>query len=225
MKDAIANSPKKGDNKDSGCFYIHGQDGFSNIKTLVVFTTPKNDSVELKRSQNNSLLSVLKDGGYKYVPANGLFNNKPEDSYMVFNMSLKTAKILCRRFEQTSFIWSQFGDDGSVYSQYRKKQNVDSSCHIRTNDYRLKDECDTWIDPSDAEDGFTVVGKEFKYSVPLGVFENINKKFDENIKRICEHESNRGSTISSNEILDFAINRVGLSPFLYRKAITRNRWN
>ena len=221
MKDAVANSPKKGDNKDSGRFYRCGQGGFNNIKTLVVFTAES----PYPCSQNNSLLSVLKDGGYKYVPAKGQFNGKTEHPYVVFNMSLKTAKILCRRFEQTSFIWSQFGDDGNVYSQYWEKQKVDSSCHIRTNDYILKDERDTWIASSDAEDDFTVVGKDFKYSVPLGVFENINKKFDENIKRICEHESNRGSTISSNKILDFAINRVGLSPLLYRKATTRNCWN
>lgn len=217
-------SQKKRDNKDVERFFRSGKGGFNNIKSLVVFTAENPNTVELKRSQNKklnkSLLSILNDAGYKFVPAIGQFYGNPEHPYVVFNMSLETAKRLCGRYEQKSFVWSEIGRDGTVFSQYWEKQNETSPYNRQSNDYVCKDECDTWIDQSEAEDGFTIVGKKFKYSVPFSIFENINKKFGENLQRITEQRFNDKE--SSDDILDFAMNGVGLSPFLYRKAIIRD---
>lgn len=95
---------------------------FDFIKTLVVFTAENHNSTELKRSQNKkqneSLLIALKDAGYEYVPVIGRFHGNPEHHYAVFNMSLEAAKMLCGRFEQTSFVWCQLDGDGGILSQY-----------------------------------------------------------------------------------------------------------
>lgn len=197
------------------------EDVFDFIKTLVVFTAENHNSTELKRSQNKkqnkSLLIALKDAGYEYVPVIGRFHGSSEHHYAVFNMSLKAAKMLCGRFEQTSFIWCQLDGDGGILSQYWEKQNVTSPYNARKNGYILKDEIDESKDQSKAEDGFTLVGRHFKCMIPFSILESVNAKFGENIKQICEQD-----TMSGDKILDFAINGVGLSPSLYRKAIIRD---
>ena len=194
---------------------------FDFIKTLVVFTAENHNSTELKRSQNKkqnkSLLIALKDAGYEYVPVIGRFHGSSEHHYAVFNMSLKAAKMLCGRFEQTSFIWCQLDGDGGILSQYWEKQDVTSPDNVHKNDYILKDEIDEWKDQSKAENSYMLIGRNFSIQLPYGILESINNKFGENIKQICEHD-----TMSGDKILDFAINGVGLSPSLYRKAIIRD---
>ena len=194
---------------------------FDFIKTLVVFTAENHNSTELKRSQNKkqneSLLIALKDAGYKFAPVIGRFHGNPEHHYAVFNMSLKAAKMLCGRFEQTSFIWCQLDGDGGILSQYWEKQNVTSPYNARKNGYILKGEIDECKDQSKAVDSFMLIGKNCSIQLPYGILESINNKFGENIKQICEHD-----TMSGDKILDFAINGVGLSPSLYRKAIIRD---
>lgn len=194
---------------------------FDFIKTLVVFTAENHNSTELKRSQNKkqneSLLIALKDAGYEYVPVIGRFHGSSEHHYAVFNMSLKAAKMLCGRFEQTSFIWCQLDGDGGILSQYWEKQDVTSPYNVHKNDYILKDEIDEWKDQSKAENSYMLIGRNFSIQLPYGILESINNKFGENIKQICEHD-----TMSGDKILDFAINGVGLSPSLYRKAIIRD---
>ena len=194
---------------------------FDFIKTLVVFTAENHNSTELKRSQNKkqnkSLLLALKDAGYEYVPVIGRFHGSSEHHYAVFNMSLKAAKMLCGRFEQTSFIWCQLDGDGGILSQYWEKQDVTSPYNVHKNDYILKDEIDEWKDQSKAENSYMLIGRNFSIQLPYGILESINNKFGENIKQICEHD-----TMSGDKILDFAINGVGLSPSLYRKAIIRD---
>ena len=195
---------------------------FDFIKTLVVFTAENHNSTELKRSQNKkqnkSLLIALKDAGYEYVPVIGRFHGSSEHHYAVFNMSLKAAKMLCGRFEQTSFIWCQLDGDGGILSQYWEKQDVTSPYNVHKNDYILKDEIDEWKDQSKAENSYMLIGRNFSIQLPYGILESINNKFGENIKQICEQD-----TMSGDKILDFAINGVGLSPSLYRKAIIRDR--
>ena len=132
-------------------------------------------------------------------------------------MSLKAAKMLCGRFEQTSFIWCQLDGDGGILSQYWEKQDVTSPYNVHKNDYILKDEIDEWKDQSKAENSYMLIGRNFSIQLPYGILESINNKFGENIKQICEHD-----TMSGDKILDFAINGVGLSPSLYRKAIIRD---
>lgn len=194
---------------------------FDFIKTLVVFMAENHNSTELKHPQNRelnkSLLIALKDAGYEYVPVIGRFHGSSEHHYAIFNMSLKAAKMLCGRFEQTSFIWCKLDGDGGILSQYWEKQNVTSPYNAHKNDYILKDEIDEWKDQSKAEDGFTLVGRHFKCTIPFSILESVDAKFGENIKQICEHD-----TMSGDKILDFAINGVGLSPSLYRKAIIRD---
>ena len=54
------------------------------------------------------------------------------------------------------------------------------------------------------------------------VLENVNRLFTGNIQRIIEAERKRGNVaIVEEKVLDFAIYRVGMPPYLRRKAITK----
>jgi hypothetical protein len=136
---------------------------------------------------------------------------------------LKTAKYFCGKYQQTSFVWSELTDNG-IYSEYWEKNDDNSPYHPQYNDYVIKETCDTWTDKSYADDGFTIIGKKFKYSIPFSIFENVNQTFGENIKHIIESEQKRSNVLlSEDKIIDFAMNGVGHTPFLYRKVITKRQ--
>ena len=71
----------------------------------------------------------------------------------------------------------------------------------------------------DDDDDFAFTEETIKYSIPCSVLKTFNDKIGENIRGIVEQENARGVTIINEEnLLDFAMNRTGLSSFLYRKA-------
>ena len=75
---------------------------------------------------------------------------------------------------------------------------------------------------SDAEDYFTVIGNKFKYSIPLPIINTVNETICDNLGRAVAIQKECGSkTINESELLDFTINCVGQSPYLWRKALTK----
>ena len=228
IEEAVANalneispSQKKRNNKDVERFFKKGSAGFNGIRTIVVLTAENPDSKkqsnQFNKKARNSLLKDIKNNGYAYVPAIGHFGGNSEKPYAVFNMSVDTAKFLCGRYQQTSFVFTQLLDDGSIHSEYWEKKDQDSPYDKKENDYIKKDECNEWIDMASADDNFTIIGNKFKYQIPFSIFESVNNLFTDNIKHIIEVEKERGNqSINENKILDFTINHVGMSPYLWR---------
>jgi hypothetical protein len=222
----IGISHKKRNARDLENAFKKGKRGLNAIKTIVVFTSENPDGQEMSSQFNkkarNSLLSTLKQGGYACVPAVGQFGNNKERPYAVFNMSLGTAKNFNGRYQQKSFIYSQLNDDGSIHSEYWEKEDTEKPYNKHHNDYIMKDQCDEW-DMSDAEDMFTVVGKNFKYSIPFSIFADTYEAISNNASALVEQERRRsnGTTINEDRLIDMTINQVGYSPCLWRKALTR----
>ena len=199
--------------------------GYNGIHTIVVLTAENPDSKQTTNQSNkkarHSLLSEIKNGGYAYIPAVGRLDNT-ECPYAVFNMSVNSAMLLCRKYQQTSFVYSELKDDGSIHSEYYEKLDTTLPFDKETNNYTKKDECDTWDDMSDADDCFTVIGNKFKYSIPLPIFNTVNETICDNLGRAVAIQKERGSkTINENKLLDITINCVGQSPYLWRKALTK----
>ena len=223
----IGISHKKRNARDLENAFKKGKRGLNAIKTIVVFTSENPDGQEMSSQFNkkarNSLLSTLKQGGYACVPAVGQFGNNKERPYAVFNMSLGTAKFLNGKYQQTSFIYTQLNDDGSIHSEYWAKEYENEPYNKHHNDYIMKDQCDEWEDLADAENDFTVVGKNFKYSIPFSIFADTNEAISNNASALVEQERRRsnGTTINEDWLIDRTINGVGFSPYLWRKALTR----
>ena len=187
---------------------------YKGIITIVVLADENPDSI-------NSLLINIKNGGYVYVPVTGKIGNIASP-YAVFNMSADTAKKLCGRYQQTSFVFSKLNEDGMIHSEYYEKQDPTIPQKRQTNEYIKKDECDTWEDMPNADNNFTVNGKEFKYSIPFEKFKTVNETISENLHRIVSIEKERGNnTINEEKALIYTIDGVGQSPYLWRKAMTK----
>ena len=207
-------------------FFRNGEGGYNGIHTIVVLTSENLDSQQTTKQFNKkarcSLLSNIKDGGYAYVLAMGKVGNI-ERPCAVFNMSVDTAKKLCGKYRQTSFVFSVLNENGMIHSDYYEKQDPTFPCDRQTNEYIKKDECDTWKEMSNVDDCFTVIGKKFKYSIPFKMFNTVNETICENLYRIVTIEKQRGNhTITEEKALRYTINGVGLSPYLWRKAITKS---
>ena len=199
--------------------------GISGIRTIVVLDSMDPDDQrtinQLNPKARRSPLSIIKSGGYACVPAMENFGNFSRP-YGIFNMSLDTAKKICRKCQQTSFVFSVINEDGMVHSEYYTKLDHTFPHNKQANDYIKNDECDTWEDTSYADGSFTIIGKEFKYSIPYKTLYAVNDAICENLKRMVSVEKHRGNhSITEESVLEYTINGVGLSPYLWRNAATK----
>ena len=199
--------------------------GINNIRTIVVLDSVNPDDQRTINQHNpkarRSPLSIIKSGGYACVPAMENFGNfyRP---YAIFNMSLDLAKKICGKQQQASFVFSVLNENGMIHSEYYSKQDPTLPYNKQANDYIKNDECDTWEDTSYADGSFTIIGKEFKYSIPYKTLYAVNDAICENLKRMVSVEKHRGNhSITEKSALEYTINGVGLSPYLWRKESTK----
>lgn len=199
--------------------------GINGIRTIVVLDSMDPDGQRTINQHNpkarRSPLSIIKSGGYACVPAMENFGNfyRP---YAIFNMSIDLAKKICGKQQQASFVFSVLNEKGMIHSEYYSKQDPTLPYSKQANDYIKNDECDTWEDTSYADGSFTIIGKEFKYSIPYKTLYAVNDAICENLKRMVSVEKHRGNhSITEESVLEYTINGVGLSPYLWRKAATK----
>ena len=217
-------SQKKRDMKNFEKSFRGGK-SFGGIKTMAIFTS-ENPNSQRDSSSNNkksikNLLSDLKTGGFKYVPAYGKFGFRreggvtkvnSEHSYVVFNISVANCVGLCKRYNQTSFIFCTLNDEGKIHSEYYEKTDDG-------NTYQLIDSEDNWNDKTGENDYYTVVGKNFKFAIPFSVFENVNNNILGCLDYIIEKYKNNSTR---NELLEYSIHGHGQNAYLVRKSI--NNW-
>lgn len=199
--------------------------GISGIRTIVVLDSMDPDNQRTIKQRNPkarwSPLSIIKSGGYACAPAMENFGNFYHP-YAIFNMSVDTAKKICGKQQQASFVFSVLNENGMIHSEYYSKQDPTLPYNKQANDYIKNDECDTWEDMSFADGNFTIIGKEFKYSIPYKTLYAVNEAIYENLKRMVSVEKHRGNhSITEETALEYTINGVGLSPYLWRKEATK----
>ena len=186
------------------------QNDFKYIKSIVIFSAEESDS----------LMNLLKNAGYAFVPVTGEYNGNKANLYAVFNLSLNSALYLCRHCQLTSLVWNRLNSDGSIYSRYWELNDTSAPYHKKENGFTAKQE---WATQYDDDDDFAFTEETIKYSIPCSVLKTFNDKIGENIRGIVEQENARGvTTINEENLLDFAMNRTGLSSHLYRKAIYKD---
>ena len=199
--------------------------GLNGIRTIVVLDSMDPDDQRTINKRNPkaswSPLSIIKSGGYACAPAMENFGNFYHP-YAIFNMSLDLAKKICGKQQQASFVFSVLNENGMIHSEYYSKQDPTLPYNKQANDYIKNDECDTWEDTSYADGSFTIIGKEFKYSIPYKTLYAVNDAICENLKRMVSVEKHRGNhSITEESVLEYTINGVGLSPYLWRNAATK----
>ena len=188
------------------------------IRTITVFTgenpnsTPAGNTYNKKANRN--LGDEIKRSGYHFTRATGKFGGV-ENPMVVFNMPTELAKRLCGRNEQTSFIVTKFGNGDSAESEYWEKENPGQPYDSVRNNYVLRDTCDTYTDRSDADDYYTILSNNFKFSIPFSIFEGIDRRIAENADRLIE----KGLYKSKEELYEWALGRVGYTASMTRRAL------
>ena len=131
--------------QNNGYSFRNGECNLNGIRTIVVLASVDDDDQQTTNKSSNkarrSLLSIIKSRGYACVPAmekNGNFDSP----YAIFNMSLDTAKKMCGKYQQTSFVFSVLNEDGMIHSEYYSKQEPTLPYSKKDNDYIKIDECD-----------------------------------------------------------------------------------
>ena len=199
--------------------------GINSIRTIVVLDSMDPDGQrttnQLNQKASHPPLSIIKSGGYACAPAMENFGDFYHP-YAIFNMSLDLAKKICGKHQQASFVFSVLNEKGMIHSEYYSKQDPTLPYNKQANDYIKNDECDTWEDTSKADGNFKVIGKKFKYGIPYQILNMLNETIKGNLKRMVAVEKHRGNhSITEESALEYTINGVGLSPYLWRKATTK----
>lgn len=102
-----------------------------------------------------------------------------------------------------------------------EKKDPTQPYNKHTNDYIIKDTEDTIEDKSNANDGYTIVGKGFKYSIPFSIFNECETLFNKNLQQIVEQEKKKGVVLTENKVLDYTIHKTGINPYIWRKAVIK----
>lgn len=216
---------KQQNNEDNGHSFRNGECNLNGIRTIVILasvdTVVQQTVNQLNKKARHSLLSIIKSRGYACVPATKQFGNF-DCPYAIFNMSVDMAKKMCGKYQQTSFVYSVLNEDGMIHNEYYTKQDSTLPYGKQANDYIKIDECDTWEDTSNADGNFTVIGNKFKYGIPYKILYAVNEVIFENLKRMVSVEKQRGNhSITEERALEYTINGVGLSTYLWRKEATK----
>ena len=200
--------------------YKRKRKGFNGVRTFGVLTSENPDSMKVSNKENKkrlkSLSNYLKSANYVFVKQEGHFGGNDENSYFVFNIGLDTLKYYAGLFEQTSFIFGKF-DGEEVVSYYYEKEDISKPYSKRLNDYIEKDKTTSFVDASDDSD-YSIIGNKFKYRLPFSIFESVSDSIFNSFNNIDRKED-------INYILEFTINRVGSSPYNYRKKIYKDMLN
>lgn len=225
IDEASINAKKRNvDNVKSALKYGKGG-GYNAIKTFAVFTAENPDSQEAtdkyNRKVNKSLAKALKDNGYVCLPAKGKFGETPlsaniEHPFIVLNISLESCKAFCGYYQQTSFIYHKL-EDGKFIAQYWEKEDTEEPYNKKSNDYVLKDEEENIVDNfnMDSDDmNYTEigsgVGKNYRYSIPFSIFNEVNQHINENLERMVAYRKEKYNDNRDKEQYLEQANRIGI---------------
>ena len=100
--------------------------------------------------------------------------------------------------------------------EYWEKEDTKRPYDGVRNDYVLKDTCDSYTDRTGADDYYTILGNNFKFSIPFSIFESIDRRIAENAERLLR----KGLYESKEQLYEWALERVG-----YKAAMTRRALN
>ena len=158
------------------------------IKTFAIFTAANPDKKQATRAQNKENNKELKkelsvgdkmkkgieDAKYTYYKVKGKYDNV-EPSFIVYNITLEDAKKLSGQFHQQSFIFGK-NDDGQFTFEFWA--NASKSGYS----YKKVDERDSFdILDNDAENYYTQISRDFKFSIP---FETFNVAIEDMVESI-----------------------------------------
>jgi hypothetical protein len=196
------------------------------IKNFTVLTSENPDSNPLTDKENDKLFKelkvALKSGRYVWVEQKGHFGGNSEKSLFILNMPTDSkgyptvSAYYAGKFEQTSFIYAKV-IDGELHSYYYEKQDTNEKYDKVKNPYVLRDETVGIDNKSSADDNYSIIGKNFKYTMPFKIFDDVSEKILQNVNRVSSEFEIDGNKARKNEsVLRMLTEAVGQAGYYYR---------
>lgn len=218
----ISINAKKRNEKNIENALMKGKSGINGIRTIAVFTAENPDTTNVGKDYNHkanhSLSKNLKNAGYIVIPAKGKFGGFSENSFAVINISIEAVMNYCAKYQQTSFIYSTIEEGDNAHSSYYEKSDVTKPIS-KTNPYVEKDSSDDIIDMSNADDMFTIIGKNFKYQIPFPYLMEISNTINKNF---LNEENKKWMLNTLEETIDYSMNKKGIDSAFRRKVLYKN---
>lgn len=204
---------------------MKGKRIYNAIKAMAVVAAENPDSASATDNGNKKkkpLWQVLEGSTYVTMRVEGNKFGNVENPYLVLNITPEALSGFFGKFLKTPFVYHVPQADGTLHSEYWAKRYENEPYHITNNPYVKKDESDEWLDQSGENNCYTIVGKDFKYSIPFPTLDEVNETINDNLNRFVERRKQvSGHDESKEELLNFSMYATGLSGYFYRKAINR----
>lgn len=193
---------------------FNNEKSYGNIANFAIVTLQDSGS-DMKSP--NGLRNRLKSYGYKYVVVEGDGElGVDENTILIFNIGLDVLKYDCAGCEQPSFVFC-FPENGEIICQYWEKE--DPQLPFKKKSYVLTETSSNWESAADNKDHFTITGRKFKFTIDLKYLDEVNGSLEYYLSLYHKKFPNASST--NQQIIEFTIMGVGLSPYLYRKSLNR----
>ena len=130
------------------------------------------------------LSNELKRGHYVFVRQDGHYGGNPEHSYIVFNVDVDVIAKLSGKFEQTSFFYCYPDGNGNIVNEYWEKKDTNAPYNSVKNPYVFINKTTKVNNEKDAEDFYSIIDHDYKYSIDASVFSKADDTIAEGINRV-----------------------------------------
>ena len=201
---------------------INGK-SYNNIMCFAILSAENPDSKEDTAANNKKymkkLSDLLKRDHYTFVRQDGHFEGNVEHSYIIFNITVEATAKLAGKFEQTSFFYCYPDGNGNMVNEYWAKQDTKQPYNSVKNPYIFINKTTKVNNEKDAEDFYSIIDKDYKYSIDPSVFVKVDTALRESIENLKE-EFNLIEE-SNDELLDCIYNKADIKNRTFRHIILK----
>lgn len=151
------------------------------VKTMAIISPENPMGMKAPKEYNEKsmeeMINSLKIGHFKWFKVKGLYND-PENSLIIYNISLDDTLHLCYKFNQESVVFVDMtSPDGKISYQYWEGDDHNSPL-------KLQKERNEIVDAQNDSDYYTKICRFFKFRIPFFEhFEHINTVLYESSKK------------------------------------------
>lgn len=198
--------------------FINGK-SYNNIMCFAILSAENPDSrSDISTADNKKFMkdlsNLLKRDHYTFVRQDGHYEGNIEHSYIIFNITQEVAARLAGRYQQTSFFYCYPDDNGNIVNEYWEKQDRTQPYNSVKNPYIFINKTTKVHNEKDAEDFYSIIDKDYKYSIDTSVFIKANAALQESIDNLRQ-EFNLIEE-SNDELLDCIYNKADIKNRTFR---------
>lgn len=203
--------------------FINGR-SYNNIINFAILSAENPDSQEDTTANNKKhmkkLSDILKRDHYTFVRQDGHFEGNVEHSYIIFNIKQEVVAKLAGMFQQTSFFYCYPDGNNNIVNEYWEKQDTKQAYNSVKNPYVFINKTTTINNEKDAEDFYSIIDKDYKYSIDPSVFVKADTALQESIDN-AKLEFNL-ITESNDDILNSIYNMTDVKSRALRHAVLKS---